>query len=261
MTHYAASKFQYVVLGAQDASRSDEDFLIEFLHHAEQCHVHRVRIADTVGILNPLSTRSLFKKLKKTFPATSFEFHGHNDLGMATANTIAALSSGADSASVTVNGLGERAGNAALEEVAMALELSCGIRTGLNTALFGKLSEIVSIASDIAVHAQKPIVGSSALHHETGIHTNLLLKNRKTYQIVDAPSIGKTETEFVFGKHTGHAAVKEFCNRRNLPLTECQTADLTNTIKQRSVVLKRNLSVNELLMIVNEMTKCYAIPV
>jgi homocitrate synthase NifV len=259
MVTYAAAKFQYVVLGAQDASRADENFLLEFLHHAEQLHVHRVRIADTVGILNPLTTKALFKKIRKAFPVLSLEFHGHNDLGMATANTITALCSGADSATVTVNGLGERAGNAALEEVAMGLELSCRMHTGLNTSVFKKLSEVVSIASEIDVPEQKPIVGARALHHETGIHTNLLLKNRKTYQIIDALHIGGSEAEFVFGKHSGKSAIREFCLRQNLCLTEKQLTELTSMIKQYSVNFKRSLSADDLFMLAEKLTDACAV--
>src|SRR5208337_589224 len=121
---YASSKFEYVAIGAQDASRSDDQFLSEFLDKAIHLNVSRVRIADTVGILNPHTTSNLFRKIKRIFPDVVLEFHGHNDLGMATANTITALSSGATCASVTVNGIGERAGNTALEEIVMAMELS-----------------------------------------------------------------------------------------------------------------------------------------
>jgi isopropylmalate/homocitrate/citramalate synthase len=113
--------------------------------------------------------------------------------------------------------------------------------------VLGKLSEAVCLASNIAVHEQKPVVGSSVLHHETGIHTNLLLKNRKTYQIIDAPHIGKVEAEFVFGKHSGKSAIKELCSRKQLHLTEEQLTELTSTVKQHSIFLKRSLSANDVL--------------
>jgi homocitrate synthase NifV len=190
--------------------------------------------------------------MRKAFPLLSLEFHGHNDLGMATANTIAALCSGADCASVTMNGLGERAGNAALEEVVMALELSCGVRTGLKTSLFGKLSEVVSLASDVSVGEQKPVVGRGVLNHETGIHTNLILKNRETYQIIGAARVGKKETEFVFGKHTGSAAVKELCLKYKIVLPEHMYDEITNVLKEMSLLLKRSLSSGEVLGIVGE---------
>ena len=118
--------FQFLSVGAQDASRADREFLIEFAQTAAAAGLCRLRIADTVGILNPLQTAELISTLRAAVPDLSLEFHGHNDLGMATANTIAALASGADAASVTVNGLGERAGNAPLDEVVMAARLTLG---------------------------------------------------------------------------------------------------------------------------------------
>ncbi len=255
IVNYARQHFEYIVIGAQDASRAKESFLLEFLGAIQAYKVERVRIADTVGILNPISTRALFKKIKKAHPTMSFEFHGHNDLGMATANTIAALLSGAEGASVTVNGLGERAGNAALEEVVMALELSCGIRTELKTSLFGKLSEIVSLASDIGLSNQKPIVGCDVLHHETGKHTNLILKNRATYQIIEANRIGKKEMEFIFGKHTGSASVKEYCLKHAIELPDYMYGEITSMLKEKSVLFKRCLSSEELLRTIGDVVE------
>jgi homocitrate synthase NifV len=140
---YASSKFDFISVGAQDASRADFNFLSDFIGEALRLGVSRVRIADTVGILNPNSTARLFKRIKSIFPNETFEFHGHNDLGMATANTLVALTTGAKAASLTINGLGERAGNAALEEVVMGLELSYGVRHKINTSVFGELSQVV----------------------------------------------------------------------------------------------------------------------
>ena len=117
MVAYAADKFEYVAIGAQDASRAEFHFLSDFIGEAIWLKASRVRIADTVGILNPITTARLFRKIRKYFPHISLEFHGHNDLGMATANTFTALSAGANCASVTVNGIGERAGNAALKKL------------------------------------------------------------------------------------------------------------------------------------------------
>jgi homocitrate synthase NifV len=177
----------------------------------------------------------------------SLEFHGHNDLGMAVANTISALLSGADSASVTVNGLGERAGNAALEEVVMALELACNVKTQLDTSLFGNLSDIVTLASDVANSVQKPVVGRNVFSHESGIHAHLMMKNRNTYQIIDGQNVGRGSSEFVFGKHTGSAAVEQFCLNHHIALSRDSYVPLTNALKNRAVRLKRALTSEEVL--------------
>jgi homocitrate synthase NifV len=253
IVQYASQHFSYIAIGAQDASRADISFLFEFISEASQLHVQRVRIADTVGILNPLSVQSLFRNIIATFPFMSFEFHGHNDLGMATANTIMAICCGVQSASVTVNGLGERAGNASLAELVMALELSNNIHLDVNKIFLDQLSKAVSAASGIPIPENKPVVGRRVLSHESGIHTNLIVQNRNTYQIINASQVGRHEAEFVFGKHTGSAAIKEYCWRNNIVLPEHCYRELTEEVKQRSLVLKRSLSPEEILRTVRIM--------
>lgn len=251
MVGYAASYFDYVAIGAQDASRANPEFLTNFIGEAFNLGVSRVRLADTVGILNPASTAKLFKRVTKQYPGNNFEFHGHNDLGMATANTLAALTSGALSASLTVNGLGERAGNAALEEVIMALELSYKIRHNYNTTILGELSHYVSKASKIAIPPSKPITGGKALSHESGIHTNLLLKNRQTYQLIPASLVGFAETDFILGKHSGKTALIAFLNNHNISLS-CENYNLLlANIKARATHLKRGLSGAEVLQLLS----------
>ena len=254
MVNYAAAHFSYVAIGAQDATRANPSFLTEFIGEAFHLGVSRVRIADTVGILNPTTTAQLFHKISKQYPGKNFEFHGHNDLGMATANTLVALTSGATSASLTVNGLGERAGNAALEEVIMALELSYRIKHNLNTAILGELSHSVSRAAKISIPPSKPITGGKALSHESGIHTNLLLKNRQTYQIIQASHIGFAETDFILGKHSGKTALISFLNHHNISLSCTGYTQLLATIKARATHLKRGLSGSEVLELLNAET-------
>jgi homocitrate synthase NifV len=247
MIQYASSKFEYVAIGAQDASRTDPKFLLDFIGEAFFHGAVRVRIADTVGILNPLTTARLFRKLKKCYPDGILEFHGHNDLGMATANTLVALSSGANAVSLTVNGLGERAGNAALEEVVMALELSYAVKHKLNTKVLGELSQFVSLYSGVSVHENKPVTGGKALCHESGIHTGLILKNRETYQIIRASEIGRAEKEFIFGKHSGKTALISFLNENNIILCNENYEYLLAIIKTEAYQLKRALSGKEVL--------------
>jgi homocitrate synthase NifV len=248
----ASDEFEYFAVGAQDASRADYIFLSDFIGQALSMGARRVRIADTVGILNPMSTANLLKRIKRDFPDGLFEFHGHNDLGMATANTLVALTSGAKAASVTINGLGERAGNAALEEVVMGLELSYGIKHSINTSVFSELSQYVSQASGIPIPENKPVTGSKALSHESGIHTSSILKNRDTYQIIKASKIGIEEKEFIFGKHSGKNALISFLNRNSIFLSGSEYENFLVGIKEKSIREKHGISGDEVLAIACE---------
>ena len=175
------------------------------------------------------------------------EFHGHNDLGLANANSLAALISGAKSVSLTVNGLGERAGNAALEEVIMALELSFGCNHGYNTSSIGPLSTLVSKASKRELPIGKPVSGGKALCHESGIHTRFLLSNRKTYQLIAANTIGLEETEFVYGKHSGSYALRILLERECIFISEVNISALLGQVKQLAVAKKQGLSEMEVI--------------
>ncbi len=247
MISYANSHFDNVAIGAQDASRADFAFLVDFIGIAMNHGASRLRVADTVGLLNPISTTNLFNSIRKYYNDFPLEFHGHNDLGMATANTFAALHAGANAASVTVNGLGERAGNAALEEIVMALELSSNMAHNIDTRVLGELSQVVSRASGIELPASKPVTGEKALSHESGIHTNILLKERDTYQIIKAAKIGREETDFVFGKHSGKAALMAFSRENGLSIPEKSLTNIMSAIRRKAVNLKRSLSRNEVL--------------
>jgi homocitrate synthase NifV len=244
---YAIGKFEYITIGAQDASRADSLFLKEFIHELLYFNTTRVRIADTIGIMNPFSTYELLYNLNHDYPALNFEFHGHNDLGMATANSLTAFKAGAVCIDTTINGLGERAGNTPLDEFVMAVELSLGIKVPVDTTIFTELSALVSQASGIPLPINKPVTGSGVLSHESGIHTNLLLKNRSTYQLISAASIGRQEEEFIFGKHSGSHAFMDFLERHNLYLTEDKRKELVNQLKHEAIRLKRNLTGSELL--------------
>jgi homocitrate synthase NifV len=251
LSKYASEKCEYFAIGLQDASRTELSFLAEVIDEALAFGASRIRIADTVGIMNPVQVSSLFKILIKSYPCGDFEFHGHNDLGMATANTITAIMSGARSASVTINGIGERAGNAALEEVLMGMAFSANYKDQYNTVYLGQLSQYVSHASGIPLPVNKAITGSKALCHESGVHTNLILKNRKTYQIIEAASIGKDEKKFVFGTHTGKATVKAFLKERKIDLESFELPRLLNKLKSNSFRLKRELTEIEVITLVS----------
>lgn len=204
----ARERFLRVTVGAQDASRADEGFLRDFALLAQAVGADRLRLADTVGALNPESTARLVRGLRAAAPRLPLEFHGHNDLGMATANAVSAILAGAEAVSVTVNGLGERAGNAALEEVVMALQVSAGIACGVLPAKLGPLCDLVAKASRRSLPDAKPVVGPAAFRHESGIHCAGLLRDRRTYELIHAPDVGRETPDFVLGRHSGSTVVR-----------------------------------------------------
>ena len=246
---YAQKRFKYVSLGAQDASRANFDFLSLYIKTAEDLGVHRIRIADTVGILNPFSTYELISKVISVLGSDdmAIEFHGHNDLGMATANSLSAIHAGANSVSVTANGLGERSGNAALEEVIMALKASMGANCQYNTSLFYELCKFVESASGRKLHGSKPIVGEMTHKHESGIHTNSLLRDKRSYEPFSASEVGKEESSFVFGTHSGSAALIDFFSRKGILITKNEAVLLLSRVKSISERYKRNITAIELL--------------
>jgi homocitrate synthase NifV len=162
-----------------------------------------------VGIWNARQAWRCFRGLRAVAGSRlSLEFHGHNDLGMATANTVSAVEGGADAVSATVNGLGERAGNAALEEVVMALGHTLGRDCGLDTSRLAALCQQVAAAARRPVHRAKPITGADAFRHESGIHTAALLKNPIAYQPFRCEETGRAPEPFAIGKHSGSAGVQ-----------------------------------------------------
>ena len=204
----ARARFGYVSVGAQDASRADAALLDRFVLAARDAGACRVRIADTVGVWNPHQVWRCFSRLRAVAGSQlSLEFHGHNDLGMATANTLSAIEGGADSASVTVNGLGERAGNAPLEEVVMALRHTTGRESGLDASRLDALCKLVAKHSRRPIHRTKPITGADAFRHESGIPTAALLKTPVAYQPFPCEETGRAPEPFAIGKHSGSAGV------------------------------------------------------
>ncbi len=224
--------FPFLSVGAQDASRADLAFLIEFAHAVREAGLARLRIADTVGILNPLQSCELFGALRAAEPELSLEFHGHNDLGMATANTIAAFASGADAASVTVNGLGERAGNASLEEVVMAARLTLHSECGIDTRLLGRLSELVACASGRPLEPDKPVVGQSVFRHKTGIHCSGLLADRETYEPFAAEEVGHAPTVMELGRQSGAGLLRHKLQELHLDVPVQWQAGLLEEIRR-----------------------------
>jgi homocitrate synthase NifV len=208
LVDYARGYFSFVSIGAQDASRASLKFLEKFTLMARETGADRVRLADTVGILTPMRTQQLVEKIRAVVGAMSLGFHAHNDLGMATANTLTAFESGADSVDVTVAGLGERAGNAPLEEVVMAIEQTNDGSTNIATTQLHSLGKMVMKAAGRVVPPNKPILGDSVFCHESGIHCAGLEKNPIAYQPFEPQSVGREKHAIVVGKHSGRATLR-----------------------------------------------------
>lgn len=248
----AASRGFTVSVGAEDASRTDPAFLADLARVAEAAGAVRFRIADTLGLLNPFAAHALVTDLAERI-ALPLEFHAHNDFGLATANTLVAAAAGASHLSVTVNGLGERAGNAALEEVAAVLEAS-GVRTGIALGLLPALSGLVAGASGRPLPPSKPIVGAQVFTHEAGIHVDGLLKDRRTYEADEiAPARFGREHSIVVGKHSGPAGVARALREAGLPHDPVTAQGLMPLLRAWANATKRAAGAEDLAMLIDLM--------
>lgn len=245
---YALDRGLYVSVGGADASRADDKFLLEVAASAEQWGASRFRFCDTVGILDSFST---YCKIKALVDALEIpvEMHTHNDLGMATANAIAGFQAGARSLNTTVNGLGERAGNAALEEVVMALKQIHGIDLGIETRCFWELSQLVASASQNPVPPWKAIVGSNAFSHESGIHAAGVLQNPSSYEPFNPDEVG-AKRQLVAGKHSGRHLVTNLLQQQGIDLAKEKAQSVLDAVRQQSIQVKRSLTAEELLNLV-----------
>ncbi|MGO8688576.1 MAG: hypothetical protein ACLQLG_02995 [Thermoguttaceae bacterium] len=231
----ARQHFAFVSVGAQDASRASPSFLVRCARVAEAAGVDRFRLADTVGVWSPWGTHAAVSSLRASVPNLPLGFHGHNDLGMATANTLAALEAGVQSADVTVNGLGERAGNAPLEEVAMALRTCLRRPPGVDTCALAGLSRLVADAAGRPVSPAKPVVGPGVFCHESGIHVRGLLDDPRTYEPFPPEEVGAAPSRIALGKHSGTAAVRHVLAARGVAVTPDEVLELLAAIRRRAV--------------------------
>ncbi|MBI5380689.1 MAG: citramalate synthase [Opitutae bacterium] len=234
LTVEAATRFAFVSVGAQDYSRADPGFLDAFTRAVACSPARRLRLADTVGLAHPRRVAADVIRLRTIAPDVAFEFHAHNDLGLATANTLAAIEAGAAAASVTVNGLGERAGNAALEEVVMALRIAHDLECGVATERFAALSALVARAAGRLVPPEKPVVGAAAFRHESGIHCAGLLRDRRSYEAFSPESVGQKRPAFVLGAKTGGAVVAAVAHEQGWELAPATARTLAARVRALS---------------------------
>jgi len=233
-----------VSVGAEDASRADVDFLVQAAVTAAKAGAQRFRFADTLGVLDPLATASRVRRLCAAVDI-EIEMHAHDDFGLATANTLAAVLAGATHINTTVNGLGERAGNAPLEEAVMALRHLYSIETGIDPRHLPALSALVARASGRNVASNKSIVGEAVFTHESGIHVDGLIKNPLNYQGFDPVEVGR-EHRLVLGKHSGSRAVLAAYADLGISLTQAQAQAMLLRIRDHAVSTKRSPNGNEL---------------
>lgn len=226
-----------VCVGAEDASRADSDFLARMAETAEKAGAKRIRFADTVGIMEPFGVFDAIRKLRSV-TRMDIEMHAHDDLGLATANTLAAALAGATHVNTTVNGLGERAGNAALEEVVVGLKQLYGIDTGVNLCDFTALSNLVASASGDTIGSRKSLIGRDVFSHEAGIHVDGLLKDVSNYQGVDPAVVGRQHS-LVLGKHSGSQGVIHAYAELGIRLSRLQANVLLPMIREFVSVHKR----------------------
>lgn len=242
----AARELGYeVCLGCEDASRADMDFLLHLSDVAARAGARRLRFADTVGILEPFTVLERMQTLRARTDL-ELEMHAHDDFGLATANTLAAVRGGATHINTTVNGLGERAGNAALEECVLALKHMYGIDTGVNSRGVPELSALVERASGRAVGWQKSIVGAGVFTHEAGIHVDGLMKDPLNYQGLDPDELGRHH-QLVLGKHSGKHMLIRSCQDIGIELLPWQVPVLLQQVRTLVTRTKRAPSAAELM--------------
>ncbi|HLP92283.1 MAG TPA: homocitrate synthase [Nostocaceae cyanobacterium] len=253
---FALDQGLWVAVGGEDSSRADENFLLDVAQYAQEWGASRFRFCDTVGVLDPFQT---YVKVKRLVSALSIplEIHTHNDFGLATANALAGIKAGASSVNTTVNGLGERAGNAALEEVIMAIKCIYGVDLGINTRQLLGLSKLVAHASGASVPPWKAIVGENTFVHESGIHAHGVLKDPLTYEPYAPEDVG-WERRLVIGKHSGRHIVSNILEQHGIFLNPEETQAVLDAVRQKSTVKKRSLTTAELLELVQEQRYSHA---
>ncbi|MCG0240001.1 MAG: 2-isopropylmalate synthase [Firmicutes bacterium] len=226
MVAYAASFGMEVEFSAEDATRSDWRFLAQVFTVAARAGARILNAPDTVGYTTPKEIYDLFRYLKEHVDAPDgviFSTHNHNDLGLAVANTLAAIEAGAEQVEGTINGIGERAGNVALEEVVMAIRTRHDrypFHTGIRTTEIYRTSKLVQTVTGVSVQPNKAIVGANAFAHESGIHQDGVLKDRSTYEIMRPEDVGVPESTLVLGKHSGRHALRRRLEELGYHLSE-----------------------------------------
>jgi len=244
MVAYGKQFVDQIEFSAMDASRSGLDFLVEMVEAVIAEGATIINLPDTVGYALPQDYGDIFRRVRSQArggETVIYSTHCHNDLGMAVANSIAAVQAGATQVEVTVNGIGERTGNCALEELVMALETHkdrLNVETGIVQSEVYETSRLVSRSMNFPIAYNKPVVGRNAFQHESGIHQDGLLKNRNTYEIMEPERLGISRSMIVLGKHSGRHAIKHRVSEFGISLSEVELEDVYTTFKETADQLK-----------------------
>lgn len=242
---YAKSEGVYVSVNAEDASRTELGFLLEYAEAAKAEGADRLRFCDTIGVMEPFRIYSIVKHIIEE-TGLEVEMHTHNDFGMAVSNAIAGIHAGANWVNVTVGGLGERAGNAALEEVVMALKYLEQKDLKMDTYRFREIVDYVMTAAGRTIPAWKPIVGTNMFAHESGIHADGVIKNPKTYEVFNPAEVG-LERQIVVGKHSGSRTIEMKLAEYGIQISREDAAALLPAVRSKAILLNRSLFDKELV--------------
>lgn len=245
----AKKEVRYVCLGLEDASRADPDFVLKVCQEAQKLGVNRIRLADTLGIMNPMEIHNRFAVIPKQI-SVPLEFHAHNDLGMATANAVTAIQSGFRAASVTVGGLGERAGNASLEEVAVILKQIMKMNIRVDLSRLSSICFMVSLATHREIQKNKPIVGRDVFTHTSSIHIDGITKDCGNYETFPPEIISRQHTT-VLGKYSGSKSIARLLETNGINLNTQQLEELMVKVRELSSRLKRPLKTKDILELIS----------
>ncbi|CAM3329711.1 2-isopropylmalate synthase [Paenibacillus lupini] len=260
MISYAKQFVDEIQFAAMDSTRSDRDFVIELVEAAIESGATIINLPDTLGYALPNEMVDLFTSVRQQARGgdkVRYSTHNHNDLGMAVANSMAAIQAGATQVEVTVNGVGERAGNCSLEELAMLIETrkaALQIETNIEQSEIYTTSHMVSRAMHYPIAYNKPIVGRNAFQHESGIHQDGLLKDRSTYEIMDPEAMGISRSMIILGRHSGRHAIKHRLSEYGINVADDELVEVYNRFKQVADE-KKIVTDDELIRIAGEMTE------
>ena len=259
MVSYGKQFVDEIEFSAMDSTRADRAFVIELVEAAIAAGATIINLPDTLGYALPDEIEDLFRSVRTSARGGNtvrYSAHNHNDLGMAVANSLAAIRGGATQIEVTVNGVGERAGNCSLEELAMIIETRksvLNLETNIQPSEIYETSRMVSRAMHYPIAFNKPIVGRNAFQHESGIHQDGLLKNRNTYEIMDPEAMGISRSMIILGRHSGRHAIKHRLSEYGVDVNETELADVYEQFKKLADE-KKIVTDDELIRIAGETT-------
>jgi 2-isopropylmalate synthase len=260
MVRYGRQHCDDVEFSAEDASRTDPAFLLEVIVAAAQAGANVINLPDTVGYTTPDEYAQIFRAARTAladYPEVILSAHCHNDLGLAVANSLAAISAGARQVECTINGIGERAGNASLEEIAVALHVRqahYGAGTKLSLEKIYSTSRMLSSVTGVPVPPNKAVVGANAFAHEAGIHQDGILKNPLTYEIIVPEKVGVSSRRLILGKHSGRSALRSRLDELGYAITDAELAECYTLATDRADVAKE-VTDRDLLSIIHKVRR------